>query len=70
MGSFGLMNSMPHFGGGFMHMPSFDDGFSAFGNIEKDMEHMRDSFKVDQSRGNVHSESFSSSTSSQMGEDG
>ena len=45
----------------------FDDGFgSAFNNIEKDM----DRFKVDPSHGDVHSQSFSSSSSSQMGEDG
>jgi len=37
MAGFGSIE-LPHFGGGFMHMPSFDDGFSAFGNIEKDME--------------------------------
>jgi len=31
---------------------------------------MRNSFKTDPSHGNMHSESFSSSSSSQMGEDG
>lgn len=31
---------------------------------------MQDSFKVDPTQGNVHSESFSSSSSSEMGEDG
>jgi hypothetical protein len=70
MGGFGQMDNFPHFGGGFMHMPSFDDGFSSFGNIDKDMHTMQDSFKVDPTQGNVHSESFSSSSSSEMGEDG
>lgn len=56
---------------GFMGMPSFDDGFgSSFTNIEKDIEKMHDQFKVDPSHGDVHSQSFSSSSSSQMGEDG
>jgi len=58
-----------HFGDGFMHMPSFDE---SFGNMERSMHNMDEMMKqnMKSGHGDVHSESFSSSSSSRMGEDG